>query len=144
MPVDSKRVQEVFLEAVRPPDSASRAAVLDRECSADRPLRDRVEALLRAHDESSRRGGSARRRGIGIAALILGVLALLTPLGRAQVYGRVGLLLVLAASLEIAHGLRRSTERGRRSAWFGGLITLAMGLLLIIEPYVSWVTRRPA
>ena len=61
MPVDPKRVQEVFLEAVGHPDSASRAAVLDRECSADRPLRDRVEALLRAHDESSRRGESARR-----------------------------------------------------------------------------------
>src|SRR5262249_27335606 len=135
MPVDPKRVQEVFLEAVGHPDSASRAAILERECAADRPLRDRVEALLRAPDESLRRAEAPqRRRGLGIAALLLAVLALLTPLGRAQVYGRVGLLLVLAASLEIAHGFRRSTERGRRSAWFGGLITLAMGLLLLNRP----------
>jgi len=72
-----------------------------------------------------------RRRGLGIAALLLAVLALLTPLGQAQVYGRVGLLLVLAAVLEIAHGLRRATAHGQRSAGFGGTITLAMGLLLI-------------
>ena len=51
MLVDPKRVQEVFLEAVEHQDPADRAAVLDRECAADRPLRDRVEALLRAHDE---------------------------------------------------------------------------------------------
>jgi hypothetical protein len=75
-----------------------------------------------------------RCRGLGIAALLLAVLALLTPLGRAQVYGRVGLLLVLTASLEIAHGLRRATARGQRSPWFCGLITLGMGLLLINAP----------
>jgi hypothetical protein len=73
-------------------------------------------------------------RGIGIAALVLAVLALLTPLGRAQVYGRAGLLLVLAAVLEIAHGFRRSTAQGQRSAWFGAAITLSMGLLLINAP----------
>jgi uncharacterized membrane protein HdeD (DUF308 family) len=136
--VDPRRAQEVFLEAVGHQDAADPAAILERECSADRPLRDRVEALLRAHDETSGRNEAPqRRRGLGIAALLLAVLALLTPLGRAQVYGRVGLLLVLAASLEIAHGLRRATERGRRSAWFGGLITLAMGLLLINAPYFA-------
>ena len=93
---------------------------------------------LRAHDETSQRSASQRRRGgIGIAAILLAVLALVTPLGRAQVYGRVGLLLVLAAVLEIAHGFRRSTARGQRSAWFGGTITLAMGLLLINAPYLA-------
>src|SRR5262245_56922060 len=124
MRVDPERVQEVFLEAIEHEDSADRAAVLDRECSTDRPLRDRGEALLRTHDETAQRRASQQRRGgIGITALLLGVLALLTPLGRAQVYGRVGLLLVLTAVLEIAHGLRRSSARGQRSAWFGGIIT---------------------
>jgi hypothetical protein len=74
---------------------------------------------------------------MGVAALILAVLALLTPLGRAQAYGRVGMLLVLAAMLEIAHGLRRSSAHGRRSAWFGGAVTLAMGLLLVNAPYLA-------
>lgn len=78
-----------------------------------------------------------RRRGIAIVALLLASLALLAPLSKAQVHGRVGLLLVLAAILEIAHGLRRSTARGQRSAWFGGTITLAMGLLLINAPYLA-------
>ncbi len=78
-----------------------------------------------------------RRRGIAIVALLLASLALLAPLSKAQVHGRVGLLLVLAAVLEIAHGLRRSTARGQRSAWFGGTITLAMGLMLINAPYLA-------
>jgi serine/threonine protein kinase len=47
MPADPKRVQELFLAAVA---QADRAAVLDRECGADAELRQRVEALLRAHD----------------------------------------------------------------------------------------------
>ena len=51
-------------------------------------------------------------------------------------------LLVLAAVLEIAHGCRHSTARGQRSAWFGGAITLAMGLLLINAPYLAVQRRR--
>ena len=91
-----------------------------------------------AHDAASQRGGPEHRhKGIGILAILLALLALLTPLGRAQVYGRVGLLLVLAAALEIAHGFRRSTVQGQRSAWFGGAITVAMGLLLIQAPYLA-------
>ena len=95
-------------------------------------------SALRTHDEASQGTQPERpRRGIGIAALVLAVLALLTPLGRAQVYGRVGLLLVLAAVLEIAHGFRRSTAQAQRSAWFGAAITLAMGLLLMNAPYFA-------
>jgi hypothetical protein len=44
-------VQAVFLEAADYDDPVDRAAILDRECSADPELRRRVEALLRAHDE---------------------------------------------------------------------------------------------
>ena len=51
MPLDPRRVQAVFLEAADYHDPADRAAILDRECSADLELRRRVEALLRAHDE---------------------------------------------------------------------------------------------
>jgi len=51
MPVDLKRVQAVFLAAVEEHDLASRAAVVDRECGSDKALRQRVEALLRAHDQ---------------------------------------------------------------------------------------------
>jgi hypothetical protein len=50
MPVDSKRVQSIFLAAVEAECPASRAAFLDRECGADPELRQRVEALLKAHD----------------------------------------------------------------------------------------------
>jgi eukaryotic-like serine/threonine-protein kinase len=48
MPVDSKRVQAIFLATV---EQADRAAILDRECGDDLELRRRVEALLKANDE---------------------------------------------------------------------------------------------
>ena len=51
MSADAKRVQAVFLAAAAAADPAHRAAILDRECAADAELRQRVEALLRAHDE---------------------------------------------------------------------------------------------
>jgi serine/threonine protein kinase/tetratricopeptide (TPR) repeat protein len=50
MPVDPKRAQAVFLEAVGYQGPAERAAVLDRECQADQELRRSVETLLRDHD----------------------------------------------------------------------------------------------
>jgi hypothetical protein len=74
---------------------------------------------------------------MALAALLMAALALLTPLGRVEVQGRVGLLLVLAAVLEIAHGFRRATARGQRAAWVGGAITLAMGSLLVNAPYFA-------
>jgi hypothetical protein len=51
MPLNPRRVQAVFLDAADYHDPMDRAAILDRECSADLELRRRVEALLRAHDE---------------------------------------------------------------------------------------------
>jgi hypothetical protein len=51
MPLDPRRVQAVFLEAADYHDPADRDAILDRKCSADGKLRQRVEALLRAHDQ---------------------------------------------------------------------------------------------
>jgi hypothetical protein len=143
VPVDPKRIEEVFLEASEQADAAGRGTVLDRACAADLELRQRVEAHLRAHDETSRRGDASRpRRGIGVMLLLLAIAALLTPLGHAPVEGRVGLLLVLAAILEIADGLRRVASSAQRSAWVGGTITLAIGLLLVNSPYVAVAALR--
>jgi serine/threonine protein kinase/endonuclease YncB( thermonuclease family) len=50
MLADAKRVQAVFLAAVEIADAALRAAYLDRECNSDPDLRQRVEALLQAHE----------------------------------------------------------------------------------------------
>jgi hypothetical protein len=50
MPLDPKRVQEVFLAAASYHDPADRAAILDRECMGDSESRKRIEALLNAHD----------------------------------------------------------------------------------------------
>jgi tetratricopeptide (TPR) repeat protein len=49
MPVDSSRLKVLFIAAVELP-AAERATFLDRECGADADLRQRVEALLKAHD----------------------------------------------------------------------------------------------
>jgi hypothetical protein len=51
MPLDPRRVQAIFWEAVQYPDPADRAVILERECSADAVLRQRVARLLEAHDE---------------------------------------------------------------------------------------------
>ena len=51
MPSDPHHVQELFLRLVELPVSA-RAAALDRECGTNTALRQRLEALLQAHDES--------------------------------------------------------------------------------------------
>src|SRR5262245_8601721 len=51
MPAPADRVQAVFLAAAELPNAADREALLDRECAGDPELRQRVETLLRAHDE---------------------------------------------------------------------------------------------
>jgi eukaryotic-like serine/threonine-protein kinase len=55
VPLDPQHVQSVFLSAAECRDPAARAAVLDRECSTDAGLRQRVEALLRALDQPDSR-----------------------------------------------------------------------------------------
>jgi serine/threonine-protein kinase len=47
---DAKRVQAVFLAALDASSAAERAALLARECGGDAELRQRVEALLSAHE----------------------------------------------------------------------------------------------
>jgi glucose/arabinose dehydrogenase len=50
MSTPDDRLKAVFDQAAEIPDPAARAAFLDQECAADAPLRERAEALLRAHD----------------------------------------------------------------------------------------------
>ncbi len=53
MPLDPQRVQSLFLAAVEAGTPAARAALLEHECGTDAELRQRVEALLRAHEASA-------------------------------------------------------------------------------------------
>jgi eukaryotic-like serine/threonine-protein kinase len=48
--VDLKQVQAIFVAATEEANAAGRAAFLDCECGTDAELRQRVDALLRAHD----------------------------------------------------------------------------------------------
>ena len=52
MPLDAARAKSLFLVASELSNPAERAALLDRECAGSPELRARVEALLRANDES--------------------------------------------------------------------------------------------
>ncbi len=52
MAVDAGRAKSIFLNASDLADSFERAAYLDRECGLNAELRGRVEALLRANDQS--------------------------------------------------------------------------------------------
>ncbi len=52
MAVDPARAKSLFLNASDLADPAERAAYLDRECGEDAELRNRVEALLRANEDS--------------------------------------------------------------------------------------------
>src|SRR5215831_18324915 len=51
MPADPKRIQSLFLEAIEVADPAVRASLLARACGEDAGLRQRVEALLEAHEQ---------------------------------------------------------------------------------------------
>ena len=50
MPLDPQRVQAIFLQAASHHDPTGRGAILERECDGDSELRQRIEALLKAHD----------------------------------------------------------------------------------------------
>jgi hypothetical protein len=52
MSADPQRIQSIFLAALEAADPADRAALLARECGDDAELRQRIEVLLQAHDQS--------------------------------------------------------------------------------------------
>jgi hypothetical protein len=65
MGVNAARAKDLFLNTSDLADPAERAAYLDRECGGDIELRQRVEALLAAHDRGGRTvvdeaGGTSR------------------------------------------------------------------------------------
>ncbi|HKB01634.1 MAG TPA: protein kinase [Gemmataceae bacterium] len=64
MPADPRRVKDLFVAALDLPDSAARAALLDRECASDPDLRHRVDVLLAAHEQPE----SALERPLGVEA----------------------------------------------------------------------------
>jgi uncharacterized membrane protein HdeD (DUF308 family)/3',5'-cyclic AMP phosphodiesterase CpdA len=83
---------------------------------------------------------SPASRQVGLAALVacLAVLAAISPFTAAlNPATRVGALLVIAGAIEVFHGFRRPDEPARRSAFFGGGITLAMGVLLVNAPFLA-------
>jgi hypothetical protein len=51
MPVEPDKIKAFFLAALEKDTSAARAAFLDQACAGDVALRQRVEALLQAHDQ---------------------------------------------------------------------------------------------
>src|SRR5438067_1816171 len=51
MAVDPRRVKELFVAALDLPAPQARQAFLDQECGADAELRQRLDVLLKAHDE---------------------------------------------------------------------------------------------
>ena len=64
MPAATPDVRELFLAASDKATPAERAAYLDGACAGDAGLRRRVEALLKAHDES---GAFLEGPGLGVA-----------------------------------------------------------------------------
>ena len=75
---------------------------------------------------------------LALVVIGLGILTLITPLrASAAPATRVGTLVALAAVIEMLHGLRRATDKRRRSATVRGAITMAMALLLIEAPHVA-------
>jgi uncharacterized membrane protein HdeD (DUF308 family) len=86
-----------------------------------------------------------RRRvtALAVVTLVLGLLALATPLGDAEYpASRIGALLALAAIVEALHSLRRSTTDGRRKGTVSALISMAIALFLINAPLVAAAALR--
>ncbi len=79
-----------------------------------------------------------QRQWMAMFCAALALLAVLAPwMARTASVERVGVLLAIAAVVEITHGFRRSAAGAQRSAWFNGLVTLAMGILLVNAPWVA-------
>jgi uncharacterized membrane protein HdeD (DUF308 family) len=76
--------------------------------------------------------------GLAATVLGLGLLAILSPLSRAEhPASRVGWLLGLAAGIEMLHAVRRSTVAARRGATMGAVISMAIAFFLINAPFVA-------
>ena len=84
-----------------------------------------------------------RLPALTIVTLVLGLLALVAPLGGAEhPAARVGALLFVAGAIEALHSLRRSTAASRRNATISAIISIAMALFLISAPFVAAQSLR--
>ncbi len=63
MTINPQRAQALFLAALELTEPAARREMLDRECASDAALRQRVEALLGAHDAAGGFGDKPSRPG---------------------------------------------------------------------------------
>ena len=80
----------------------------------------------------------SRVTALAVVTLGLGLLALATPLGGAEYpASRVGVLLAIAAAVEVLHSLRRSTAAARRKGTTSAVISMAIALFLINAPFVA-------
>jgi serine/threonine protein kinase len=119
MASDPKRVQAVFLQAVEL-RVADRLAILEHECGEDIELRQRVEALLQAHDQPGSflekpalepittgdvRSGAIRTDGLNPASPGEGPGAIIGPYKLLQQIGEGGMGVVYMAEQE--HPVRR-------------------------------------
>ncbi|HKQ49823.1 MAG TPA: metallophosphoesterase [Phycisphaerae bacterium] len=76
-----------------------------------------------------------QQRLAGAVVLGVGVLALFVPLWpELAPERRLGLTLLAISGIELFHGFRRADAAEQRSAWFGGLISLALAILLMNAP----------
>jgi serine/threonine protein kinase len=114
MPVEVDQIKAVFLTALEKTAPADRAAYLDEVCAGNAPFRQRIEALLEAHDRPDRLLDQPAMQHIA-AAESAGTLDCLEPseypgsLGRLghyevlEVVGRGGMGVVLRAFDEKLH-----------------------------------------
>jgi 3',5'-cyclic AMP phosphodiesterase CpdA len=68
---------------------------------------------------------------------MLAAIAFVAPFGEADVPARVGVLLILAAMIEIVHGSRRAAPGALRQASIHGLASILLGVFLINAPLLA-------
>src|SRR5262249_16401502 len=88
--------------------------------------------MTTANFQEVRQGGRVAR---GVATLLLGVLAVVTPFvaGSASPY-LVGLLLFAGGVLELLQAFATTDEKARGAAFLGGGLSLLAGTLLLAQP----------
>ncbi len=86
-----------------------------------------------------------RRRltAMALVTLVLGLTALLAPLGGAEhSASRIGAMLALAAIVEALHSLRRSTSAAQRQGTTSAVISMAIAVFLLNAPLVAAAALR--
>jgi hypothetical protein len=90
MPDEAKAVKTIFLTALEKAAAADRKAYLDEACAADPAPRQRVEGLLRLHDQPDRLFDQPAAEHLACDADTAEALDFLEPSARAGSLGRLG------------------------------------------------------